>query len=94
MFPSSKSKTGHLVNIDKAFNRVTKAAGFEPSEINRHTMRHTVVTHLVNNRTPLTTVMKISGHKTLAMVLKYAHASQENIQEEMDRLEKRFDIAA
>jgi len=94
LFPSSKSKTGHLVNIDKAFNRVAKAAGFEPSEINRHTMRHTVVSHLVNNRTPLTTVMKISGHKTLAMVLKYAHANQENIQEEMDRLEKRFDIAA
>jgi len=57
-------------------------------------MRHTVVTHLVNNRTPLTTVMKISGHKTLAMVLKYAHANQENIQEEMDRLEKRFGSAA
>jgi integrase len=94
LFPSSKSATGHITNIDKAFRRVIVAAGLDPSEIVRHTMRHTVVTHLVQDGIDLPTVMKISGHKTLAMILKYSHRNGEHVQEAMDRLERRLDIAA
>ena len=60
----------------------------------RDTMRHTVVTHLVQDGIDLPTVMKISGHKTLAMILKYSHRNGEHVQEAMDRLERRLDIAA
>lgn len=94
LFPSEKSATGHITNIDKAFRRVVEAAGLDSKEIVRHTMRHTVITHLVQSRIDLPTVMRISGHKTLAMVQKYAHQNGEHIQEAMDMLEKRLDIAA
>ncbi|MFZ2948753.1 MAG: site-specific integrase, partial [Desulfuromonadaceae bacterium] len=94
LFPSTKSATGHITNIDKAFRRVVAAAGLDPAEIVRHTMRHTVVTHLVQDGIDLPTVMRISGHKTLAMVQRYAHQNGEHIQAAMDRLERRLDIAA
>ena len=38
----------------------------------------------------LPTVKRISGHKTLAMVERYAHANGEHIQAAMDKLEKRY----
>lgn len=94
LFPSPKSATGHVVNIAKAYRRVIAAAGLNPSEIVRHTMRHTVITHLVQDGVDLPTVMRISGHKTLIMVQRYAHQNGEHIQEAMDRLEIRLDIAA
>lgn len=94
LFPSPRSKTGHITNVDKVFRRVVEAAGLDSKEIVRHTMRHTVATHVVNNKTPLPTAMKITGHKTLSMLLRYVHANQEHIQEEMDRLERRLDVAA
>ena len=94
LFNSPKSATGHATNIDKAFRRVVSAAGLDPTQVVRHTMRHTVVTHLVQDGVDLPTVMRISGHKTLAMVQRYAHQNGEHIQEAMDRLERRLDIAA
>jgi len=38
----------------------------------------------------LPTVKRISGHKTLAMVERYAHANGEHIQAAMDKLEARY----
>lgn len=94
LFPSDKSATGHITNIDKAFRRVVAAAGLDPKEIVRHTMRHTVVTHLVQDGIDLPTVMRISGHKTLIMVQRYAHQNGEHIQAAMDRLENRLSDAS
>ena len=73
LFPSKGSKTGHVLAIEKAFRRVVENAGFDPKQIVRHTLRHTAITHLVQAGVGLPTVKRISGHKTLAMVEKYAH---------------------
>lgn len=68
LFPSPKSITGHTINIEKAFRRVVKAAGLDPYQVVRHTLRHTAITHLVQAGIDLPTVKRISGHKTLQMV--------------------------
>src|SRR6266542_2277640 len=68
LFPSVKSRTGHTANVRKAFRRVVKAAGLDPDEIVRHTLRHTAITHMVQALVNLPTVKVFSGHKTLAMV--------------------------
>ena len=65
LFPSSKSRTGHVVNIEKPFRRAVKAAGLNPEDVVRHTLRHTAITHLVQAGVDLPTVKRISGHKTL-----------------------------
>jgi len=92
LFPSPGSRTGHVHTIRKAFRRSAARAGLDPDQITPHTLRHTVVTHLVQSGVDLPTVQRISGHKTLAMVARYAHQSGAHIQEAMSKLQDRLDI--
>ena len=90
LFPSPAAKEGRRVDIRKPFRRVVEAAGLDPDQIVRHTLRHTAITHLVQAGVDLPTVKRISGHKTLAMVERYAHANGEHIQAAMDKLQSRL----
>ena len=94
LFPSTKSKTGHTTNIRKPFRRVVMTAGLDPTQVVRHTLRHTAITHLVQAGVDLPTIKRISGHKTLAMVERYAHANGEHIGAAMDRLEGRLKLSS
>lgn len=87
LFPAEKSITGHCVNIDKPFRRVVAAAGLNPKEVVRHTLRHTAITHLVQAGIDLPTIKRISGHKTLQMVERYSHQNGSHIQAAMDKLD-------
>ena len=80
------------MDVRKAFRRVVAAAGLDPDQILRHTLRHTAITHLVQAGVDLPTVKRISGHKTLAMVERYAHANGTHIQSAMDKLQGRMKI--
>jgi len=91
LFPSPASQTGHVYTIRKAFRRSAKRAGLDPDQITPHTLRHTAVTHLVQAGIDLPTVQRISGHKTLSMVARYAHQNGAHIQAAMDKLEKRIE---
>ena len=62
------------------FHRIVKAAGLDPTQVVKHTLRHTAITHLVQSGVDLPTVKRISGHKTLAMVERYSHQNGEHIQ--------------
>jgi len=92
LFPSLGSKSGHVVAIEKPFRRVVVNAGLDPTQVVRHTLRHTAITHLVQAGVDLPTVKRISGHKTLAMVEKYAHQNGAHIQAAMDKLQKRIRV--
>lgn len=90
LFPSPGAVSGHAMDIRKPFRRVVEAAGLDPDQVVRHTLRHTAITHLVQAGVDLPTVKRISGHKTLAMVERYAHQNGEHIQSAMQKLEKRY----
>jgi integrase len=90
LFPSEGAKQGHTVDVRKAFVRVVFAAGLNPKQVVRHTLRHTAITHLVQGGVDLPTVKRISGHKTMAMVERYAHQSGAHIAEAMDKLDDRY----
>jgi integrase len=90
LFPSGTAKEGHTVDIRKPFRRVVTATGMNPDEVVRHTLRHTAITHLVQAGVDLPTVKRISGHKTLIMVERYAHQNGAHIQSAMDKLEERY----
>ena len=90
LFPAPESKTGHVVAIEKASRRIVQAAGLDPDEVVRHTLRHTAITHLVQAGVDLPTVQRISGHKTLQMVVRYSHQHGEHIQAAMDKLQARY----
>jgi len=92
LFPSLAARSGHTVEIRKPFRRVVHAAGLDPDEVVRHTLRHTAITHLVQAGVDLPTVKRISGHKTLIMVERYAHQNGAHIQAAMDALEARYTV--
>jgi site-specific recombinase XerD len=69
---------------------VVAAAGLDPKEVLCHTLRHTAITHLVQAGVDLPTVKRISGHKTLSMVERYAHQNGAHIHAAMDKLEARY----
>jgi integrase len=92
LFPSLAAQSGHTVDIRKPFRRVVIAAGLDPDEVVRHTLRHTAITHLVQAGVDLPTVKRISGHKTLSMVERYAHQNGAHIHTAMDRLEARYTL--
>ncbi|MDD2758907.1 MAG: site-specific integrase [Methylomonas sp.] len=90
LFPSETSASGHMVSIEKAFRRVVTEAGLDPKEVLRHTLRHTAITHLVQAGVDLPTVQRISGHKTMQMVVRYSHQNGDHIREAMEKLEDRY----
>lgn len=92
LFPSPAAKSGHVMDIRKPFRRVVQAADLDPDQVVRHTLRHTAITHLVQAGVDLPTVKRISGHKTLAMVERYAHQNGAHIDAAMDRLQERLKI--
>ena len=57
----------------KPFRRAVIEAGLDPQLVTPHVMRHTAITNLVQAGVDLPTIQAISGHKTLAMVLRYTH---------------------
>jgi integrase len=91
LFPSPGSATGHAHALRKAFRRSVTRAGMKPDEITPHVMRHTAVTHLVQAGVDLPTVQRISGHKTLAMVARYAHQNGAHVQAAMRQLDERLE---
>jgi integrase len=76
IFPSPRpttSLTGHRDRMDKPFRRAVIRAGLDPKIVTPYVMRHTAITKLVQSGVDLPTIQRISGHKTLAMVLRYTH---------------------
>ncbi len=76
IFPSSRpntSLTGHRDRMAKPFRNAALRAGLDPKIVTPHVMRHTAITKLVQAGVDLPTIQSISGHKTLAMVLRYTH---------------------
>lgn len=82
IFPSPRpnaSLTGHRDRMDKPFRRAVIAAKLDPKVVTPHIMRHTAITNLVKAGVDLPTIQRISGHKTVAMVLRYTHVHGDHI---------------
>jgi hypothetical protein len=65
--------------MDNAFRDAVVRAGLDPELVTPHVMRHTAITALVQAGVDLPTIQKISGQKTLAMVLRYTHVHGQHI---------------
>ena len=84
IFPSPRpgaSSTGYRDRMTKAFRRAVFRAGLDPKVITPHVMRHTAITKLVEAGVDLPTIQRISGHKSMEMVLRYTHVHSCHIDE-------------
>jgi integrase len=82
IFPSPRPTTsmvGHRDRMAKPFRNAARRAGLDPKVVTPHVMRHTAITKLVQAGVDLPTIQTISGHKTLAMVLRYTHVHGSHI---------------
>jgi integrase len=83
-----KHKDGWRRTMQRSFSRAVVRAGLDPKAVTPHVMRHTAITRLVQAGVDLPTIQRISGHKTLAMVLRYAHVSGAHIDAAMAALDR------
>jgi len=84
--PHADSAAGHRARMDRAFRDAVIRAGLDPATITPHVMRHTAITKLVQAGVDLPTVQRISGHKTMAMVLRYTHVHGRHIDDAIKAL--------
>ena len=88
LFPSLRSESGHIESMNVAFARCVKAAGMNPVVVVPHIMRHTAITRLAAIGADIKTIQEFSGHESLTMILRYAHAQDRAIDSALDRLEQ------
>lgn len=89
VFPTElagQSKAGHRTNMARPFARAVARAGLDTDRVTPHTMRHTAITRLVKSGVDLPTIQRVSGHKTLAMILRYTHVHGQHVDAAIDRL--------
>ena len=89
IFPSKTSVSGHIASMGRSFARCVEQGGMDPSVVTPHTMRHTAITRLAETGADIKTVQEFSGHESLEMVLRYAHAQDRAVDRALDKLEGR-----
>ncbi len=92
IFPSPRGLTaaGHRLRMGRPFRDAVEAAGLDPELVTPHVMRHTAITKVVEAGVHLPTVQRFSGHKTLAVVLRYTHVHGRHIDEAIRALGRTF----
>lgn len=92
LFPSNivGTKDGRRSYFTAQFRRAVVRAGLDPKVVTPHVMRHTAVTRLVKSGVDIPTIQKVSGHKTIAMVLRYTHVDAPHIDDAMTNLGVKF----
>jgi integrase len=90
--------TGRPIHdIKTAFKAACRRAKSDPDDpkdpgitgLRLHDLRHTFATRLDEAGVPITTIMRLLGHSTIAMTLRYAHSSEERERAAVEILEKK-----
>jgi len=90
------NKGRKIKEISNAFERAVKRLGFnEKVKDNRqrvvfHTCRHTFASWLAIQGTPLYTIAKLMGHKSISMSERYSHLSPDHKKQAVNNLEAAF----
>lgn len=71
-----------------AIRRIVRRAGLRPGAW--HALRHSYATLLAQEGVPLPTIMKLLGHSSIAMTMRYVHVTPAAMQEATDALERAF----
>jgi len=78
VFPSDRSKTGHLTWINQQFARARAKAGL-PKDLVMYCGRHDFGTYALSHTGNLAAVMKTMGHRDVKTAMQYQHPELESI---------------
>lgn len=95
LFPTKRkdAKRPHRQTMAEQFRRAVERAKLDPAKVTPHVLRHTAITALVKAGVDLPTIQRISGHKTLAMVLRYTHLTDDHVDQAVAKLDTGFSHA-
>ncbi len=83
LFPSTINTT-KPIDLRKPFQNALKAA--EITDFHWHDLRHCTASYLAMNGASLAEIAEVLGHKTLAMVKRYAHLSDGRVSNVLDSM--------
>lgn len=87
VFPG-RTKPNKPVDLRTPFATALKRAGID--DFHWHDLRHTAASYLAMNGASLAEIAEVLGHKTLAMVKRYAHLSEAHTASVVERMNARF----
>lgn len=86
LFPGQRKDTP--VDLRTPWETALKRAGIE--DFRWHDLRHSTASYLAMNGASLTDIAEVLGHKTLAMVKRYAHLSEAHTASVVERMNARI----
>jgi integrase len=98
VFPAKHG--GRRVQVSKAFDAVVKSIGLndrvsdQRERICFHSLRHTFASWLVCSGTPLYTVQRLLGYKSIALTERYSHLAPDHVREAVKLFDKPQDRKA
>ena len=73
-----------LTTVKKSWNQIVKDAKIH--DFRFHDLRHTAASYLAMNGATLAEIAEVLGHKTLAMVGRYSHLSEQHTASVVERM--------
>ena len=70
VFPSKRSKSGHIEQMSDPFKRAAEAARMDSEKVIPHTLRHTAITRFTGSAPDLKTPQAFSGHESIQALLR------------------------
>ncbi|MDP2784998.1 MAG: site-specific integrase [Sulfurimicrobium sp.] len=88
--PTSRAKKSECLDLRAPWEDALKTAAI--TDFHWHDLRHTSASHLAMSGVSLVEIAKVLGHRTLAMVARYAHLSDEHIVSTGEKLAARLGV--
>lgn len=88
VFPRTGFKGNKPMSIREAWDNAVEAA--EIKDFHFHDLRHTCASYLAMNGASLAEIAEVLGHKTLQMVKRYAHLSEQHTLGVVERMNKKI----
>jgi integrase len=83
VFPSRRSKTGHLTTVANQFRQARQDVGLDPA-VKLYCCRHTFATDVLERTGNLAALMKVLGHADAQTAMKYQHPGLEQIRKAVE----------
>jgi integrase len=88
VFPRPGNQGHKPMSIREAWENAVKAAGIENFRF--HDLRHSCASYLAMNGATLAEIAEVLGHKTLQMVKRYAHLSEQHTLSVVERMNQKI----
>lgn len=88
--PSPKARVAEYLELRQPWEAALKAA--EIKNFHWHDLRHTAASYLAMSGVSLLEIAKVLGHRTLAMVARYSHLSDEHVVATGEKLAARLGV--